>query len=195
MKSFSALLVAAGIALGLGAPASAQDYPTRPVKVVIAFLARRRHRHPRPLDRRQAQPACGASSVFVENRPGGSGNIGAAAASHRRARRLHAALRRADARRQRDAVADHGVRSGHELRSDHAGRDLPGGVPGLGRDAVQIGAGRDRLRQGQPGQAELLLGRHRLDVASVDRAVHGRHRHQDAARALQPDGAGHDRPD
>ena len=54
-------------------------------------------------------------------------------------------------------------------------------------DAVQVGQGGDRLRQGQSRQAELRLGRHRLQRASRHRAVQRRRRHQDAARALQPD--------
>ena len=60
--------------------ASAQDYPTRPVKIVIAFspsgaidvLGRFIADH---LSRMWGQ------QVIVENRPGGSGNIGAAAAA------------------------------------------------------------------------------------------------------------------
>ena len=106
------------------------------------------------------------------------------------ARRLHPALRRADARHQRHALADHGVPSGHQLRADHAGEHGAGGVHGGERHAVQIGQGRRRLRQGQPGQAELRIGRHRVERASCDRAVQRRRRHQDAARAVQPDVAG-----
>ena len=37
LRSLGAVLVAAALALGIGAPVSAQDYPTRPVRVVIAF--------------------------------------------------------------------------------------------------------------------------------------------------------------
>ena len=80
LRSSSALLVAALIALGLGAPASAQEYPTRPVKVVIAFSPAG------AIDilGRFIADKLGliwGQNVFVENRPGGSGNIGAAAAS------------------------------------------------------------------------------------------------------------------
>ena len=72
--------LAAGVLPGLDADASAQDYPTRPVKIVIAFspsgaidvLGRFIAQHLSEMWGQQ---------VIVENRPGGSGNIGAAAAS------------------------------------------------------------------------------------------------------------------
>ncbi len=80
LKSLAAWAVAGGLLLGCHATASAQDYPTRPVKIVIAFspsgaidvLGRFIADH---LSRMWGQ------QVIVENRPGGSGNIGAAAAS------------------------------------------------------------------------------------------------------------------
>jgi len=80
LKSLGAWAVAGGLLLGCHATASAQDYPTRPVKIVIAFspsgaidvLGRFIADH---LSRMWGQ------QVIVENRPGGSGNIGAAAAA------------------------------------------------------------------------------------------------------------------
>ena len=80
LKSFSALSVAAVIASGLVAPASAQEYPTRPVRVVIAFSpAGAIDILGRFIADKLGQ--VWGQNVFVENRPGGSGNIGAAAAS------------------------------------------------------------------------------------------------------------------
>ena len=156
------------------------------------LLAVRRDRRARPVHRPASQRNVGPAGRGGEpprrqrqHRRGGG--------VHGAARRLHAAFRRADARRQRDAVADHGVRSGDELRADHAGRHRAGGVHGRGADAVQVDQRGDRLRQGQSGQAELRLGRHRLERASRHRAVQRRGRHPDAARALQPDVAGHHR--
>ena len=80
LKSLAALAVAAGLLIAGNGTASAQDYPTRPVRVVIAFS---------PagaidiLGRLIADKlsALWGQQVIVENRPGGSGNIGAAAAS------------------------------------------------------------------------------------------------------------------
>src|SRR5690348_11989899 len=76
------LIAAALLALiGLGGTAAAQsDYPTRPVKVVIAFSpAGAIDILGRLIADRLSQ--MWGQQVIVENRPGGSGNIGAAAAS------------------------------------------------------------------------------------------------------------------
>ena len=121
-------------------------------------LALRRDRHPRPVHRRQAQPDVGPAGRGGKP-PRRQRQHRRGRGSHGPARRLHAAFRRADARHQRHAVARHGLRSGDELRSDHPGRDLAGGVPGVGGDAVPVGQRGDRLRQGQSRQAELLFGR------------------------------------
>ena len=80
LKALAALVVAGGLLLAGNAIAAAQDYPNRPVKIVIAFspsgaidvLGRFIADH---LSKMWGQ------QVMVENRPGGSGNIGAAAAS------------------------------------------------------------------------------------------------------------------
>jgi tripartite-type tricarboxylate transporter receptor subunit TctC len=80
LKSISAWLVAAGLALGLSASASAQDYPTRPVRIVIAFSPAGAIDILGRLIADKLSQIWG-QQVIVENRPGGSGNIGAAAAS------------------------------------------------------------------------------------------------------------------
>jgi len=79
-KTLAVWALACGLSLGLNGGASAQDYPTRPVRVIIAFspagaidilgrlIADR-------LSKKWGQ------QVIVENRTGGSGNIGAAAAA------------------------------------------------------------------------------------------------------------------
>ena len=79
-KSLSALVAAAGIVLGLCGSASAQKYPERPVKVVIAFSPSGAIDILGRFIADKLSQMWG-QSVFVENRPGGSGNIGAAAAS------------------------------------------------------------------------------------------------------------------
>jgi len=84
LKSLAAVAVAIGLLFGGTATVStralAQDYPNRPVKIVIAFspsgaidvLGRFIAQHLSEMWGQQ---------IVVENRPGGSGNIGAAAAS------------------------------------------------------------------------------------------------------------------
>ena len=187
-------LLIAGLMLGLNAGALAQDYPTRQVKIIIAFSPSG------AIDilGRFIADKLGkmwGQSVIVENRPGGSGNIGAAAASAAApdGYTLHFGA-------QTLAV---NVTLSPTTAFDPINSFEPIMLVGTSVEVFQVSAMTpyksvqrgDRLRQGQSGQAELLLGRHRHDVASLDRAVHGRHRHQDAARALQPDVAGHQRPD
>ena len=74
------LLVAAGALLASSAGVAAEDYPTRPVRVVIAFSpAGAIDILGRFIADKLSQKW--GQQVIVENRPGGSGNIGAAAAS------------------------------------------------------------------------------------------------------------------
>ena len=69
-----------GLSAGLGGSASAQDYPTRPVRVVIAFSPSGAIDILGRFIADKLSQMWG-QSVIVENRPGGSGNIGAAAAA------------------------------------------------------------------------------------------------------------------
>src|SRR6185295_6304142 len=71
---------ALGLLTATLSPAKAEDYPTRPVKVVIAFSpAGAIDILGRFIADKLSQKW--GQQVIVENRPGGSGNIGAAAAS------------------------------------------------------------------------------------------------------------------
>ena len=80
MPIVCSLLIAAGAALASSAGAVAEDYPTRPVRVVIAFSpAGAIDILGRFIADKLSQKW--GQQVIVENRPGGSGNIGAAAAS------------------------------------------------------------------------------------------------------------------
>jgi tripartite-type tricarboxylate transporter receptor subunit TctC len=80
LKSFAALVLASVVALGSAAPAAAQKYPERPVKVIIAFSpAGAIDILGRFIADKLSQ--MWGQQVIVENRPGGSGNIGAASAS------------------------------------------------------------------------------------------------------------------
>jgi tripartite-type tricarboxylate transporter receptor subunit TctC len=76
----AALVFAAGVLLTLCAQAPAQEYPNRAVKILIAFSPAG---NIDVLGRFIAQKLSEmwGQTVFVENRPGGSGNLGAAAAA------------------------------------------------------------------------------------------------------------------
>jgi tripartite-type tricarboxylate transporter receptor subunit TctC len=80
LKSLGALAVAAGILFGLNAGAAAEDYPSRQVKIIIAFSPSGAIDILGRFIADKLSQMWG-QSVIVENRPGGSGNIGAAAAS------------------------------------------------------------------------------------------------------------------
>src|SRR5437879_7487086 len=80
LKSLAALAVAMGRLLVGNVAASAQDYPTRPARVVIAFSPAGAIDILGRLIADKLSVIWG-QQIVVENRPGGSGNIGAAAAS------------------------------------------------------------------------------------------------------------------
>jgi tripartite-type tricarboxylate transporter receptor subunit TctC len=73
-------LLIAGLMLGLNSGALAQDYPNRQVKIIIAFSPSGAIDILGRFIADKLSKLWG-QSVIVENRPGGSGNIGAAAAS------------------------------------------------------------------------------------------------------------------
>ena len=80
LKSLAALAIVGGVLLGLNARASAEDYPARQVKIIIAFSPSGAIDILGRFIADKLSKMWG-QSVIVENRPGGSGNIGAAAAS------------------------------------------------------------------------------------------------------------------
>jgi tripartite-type tricarboxylate transporter receptor subunit TctC len=79
-RLFVCTLLIAGLMLGLNTGAVAQDYPTRQVKIIIAFSPSGAIDILGRFIADKLSKMWG-QSVIVENRPGGSGNIGAAAAS------------------------------------------------------------------------------------------------------------------
>ena len=78
--SFAALAVAACALVGLPAPSFAQNYPDRPVRIMIAFSPAGAIDILGRLIADKLSEMWG-QQVVVENRPGGGGNIGAAAAA------------------------------------------------------------------------------------------------------------------
>jgi len=73
-------IVAASVALGSPPTASAQTYPDRPVRIIIAFPAGGTIDTLGRIIAQKLSDAWG-QSVVIENRPGAGGNIGAAAAA------------------------------------------------------------------------------------------------------------------
>jgi tripartite-type tricarboxylate transporter receptor subunit TctC len=80
-KSLAGVLVAAAVAVGgLSSSVSAQTYPDRSVRIIIAFAAGGTIDTLGRIVAQKLGEAWG-QSAFVENRPGASGNIGAQAAA------------------------------------------------------------------------------------------------------------------
>ena len=162
-------LVAVAAAVFAASPASAQDaaadFPTRPVRAVVAVPAGGGVDTVTRMVTEKMQQVLG-KPITVENRSGAGGSIAAEYVYSVRARRLYAArltaladhdqclsLQEAWLRRDQVRVGRHHV----------AHSQCAAGQAGF---AVQDGAGPDRLRQGQPGQAQLRLAGHRHDIAS-----------------------------
>ena len=189
LKTLGALMVAGCALCGLGGKASAQDYPNRTVKMLIAFS---------PagaidvLGRHIADKlsTMWGQQVIIKNRPGAGGNIGAAAAAQAApdGYTLHFGAQTPGT--NVTLAPSTAFQPGDQLRADQLVKHRARGVHGGERHAFQIGEGDRRLRQGQSREAELRVGRHRLERASRHRAVQRGHGRQDAARALQPDVAG-----
>ena len=70
-------------------PAAAQDYPTRPIRVIASQGAGGMSDVFDARARRRAAARCSAAAVVVENRAGAAGSIGARACAECGARRLH----------------------------------------------------------------------------------------------------------
>lgn len=68
-------------AFGLAAPSQADDYPTRPITIVVPFAAGGSSDVVMRLVAQQASESM-KESIIIENRPGGAGNVAAMAIKH-----------------------------------------------------------------------------------------------------------------
>ena len=99
--------------------------------------------------------------------------------------RLHAARYREQLRRQSVALPQGQLRSAEGLHADRRAHPHAVGAGGPVPFAVQVGGGRHRLRQGQPRQAQLRIGRQWLARALQRGAVQDVRGHRDGPRAVQ----------
>ncbi len=183
--SIAGLIASAAPAAG----AMAQEFPSRPIKLIIGFA-------PGQLGRRDEPDRRGGNG----QRPRPAGDRGGAAGrveQHRRrrrdqgrARRLHAVPRLG---RQHHQPRDQGRRLGRYRQGPEGDRSRVRGAQHPGRQHGREGRqreGTDRARQGGAGQAQLRLAGSRHDPASVGRIVQCDGRREDGARALQGHRAG-----
>ena len=172
-----------GAALVLAQPASAQTYPSKSVRLVIAFpaggsidtlgriLAAKLTEH-------------WGQNVVVENRPGAGGNIGAAAAAQAAPDGYTLHLGAQTLAVNVTIAPLSGLRSGARPRADHAGRDRAGRADGGAELALPDGQDLIDDAKARPDQLNYRLARPGLERASRDRAVRAGRRHQAPARAL-----------
>ena len=189
-----ALALAACVALGLGTSAYAQDYPNRSVRIVIAFS---------PggtidvLGRILAQKLTEAwgQTVLVENRAGGSGNIGAVAAAQAApdGYTLHLGAQSLAVNVTLSPLAGFDpVQDFEPIMLVAGAQDILLVPPNSPFKSVKDAR---RLRQGPSGQADLRHHQQRVEQSSRDGAAEQADRHPDAAGALHPVVAHGHRPD
>ena len=160
-----------GIAALAAVPAAAQDWPTRPVTMVVPFAAGSGS----DILGRIIAPRLGAqlgATVIVEDVGGAGGMIGRGPGDEGGARRLFAPARhRRHPCDQPDALQEAALQRRHRFRAGRPGgqhADSAGHAPGL---AGRQPAGVHRLCEGQPGHHAVRLARRRLDLASGLRPV------------------------
>ena len=157
-----ALLGLAGAltSLVLLAPAAAQDYPSKPIRLVIPFPAGGSSDGiGRQVAEKLAQVLKG--TVVVENKGGAGGIIGADAVAKSAPDGYTLVLVDVFHSKRADLHAQDALRRGEGLHPRVADRPLarlPGGQPRL---RAENGQGRHRLGQGQPGQVDDGHCRHR----------------------------------
>ena len=192
-RSCNAALQPAAVA-GRSRPRSAaQDYPTKPVRLIIPFPPGGSNDVVGRMIATQLSEQLG-KQVIVDNR------------GRRRRRRRHRDRReRAEGRLH---AADHLARARGQSVALQAPYDpiksfTPIGHPrqrperagGQSRAAGQFGEGAGRARQAEAGRPAIRLGRRRQLPASRRRAVQARGRRRHAARAVQGRRPGDDRRD
>ena len=194
MHKLRSLALALGLALAGPGVVAAQDYPTRPIRLIIPFP------------------------------PGGSNDVvGRMIATQARREARQAGDRRQPRRRRRrdrhrgrlDRAAPtatrcwssrsrtRSIRGSTSSPTIRSRRSAPIGILGTGPNVLcgqsatagEFGEGTDRARQAEAGRPAIRLGRHRQLPASRRRTVQARGRRRHAARAVQGRRPGHDRRD
>ena len=181
------LLRAAALACLFGiaaAPASAQDYPSRTVKLIVPFgaggpadvFARDVAQH---LSEQMKQP------FVVENRPGAGSIIGTDAVAKSAPDGYTLLVMSNTHTTNESLIAEQAVPADARLRAGRADQLLR---PADGHSPVGAGEGPEgvhRARQGEAGQAQLRVVRAGHAVSHGGRAVQSDERHQHRARAAQ----------
>ena len=185
------ILLAVLIAAVFVPVAAAQDYPNRPITLVVPFAPGGGVDQMARLIAGKLEQRLGKSFV-IENKPGAGSIIAATYVQKSNpdgytllmapapTMAVNVSLYKKPAVRPDHRLQPDRIAVGHALRAD-----------GQCRSAGEVGAGAARLRQGQSRQDDIRVGRSRRAASSVHGIVHEHDRDEGVARALsrQPAGA------
>ena len=184
-----------GLIAGRPLPAFADDYPDPAGHADHPVPARRQHHHRHPLGQRQARRGARPADRHRQSRRRRRHRRHARAREGRSRRLHHRARLHRHARDRPEPLFQRRLRSAQGLRRDRPDRHRAEHAGGASVVPGQDGSGVHRLRQGQPRQGQLRLGRHRHRQPRLRRIFRQRDRHQARARSLQGHRPGAERSD
>ena len=169
MKSSSAGLLI-GLSLLLPAAAAAQDFPAKPIKLIVPFPPG----GPNDIIARvvgQRMSELTKQPVVIDNRGGQAGVLGTDAVAKGDARRLHHRHRQRERARDQSDDGKGPLRRREGFRAGHAGATVPEMLVVAEQRARQEHGGAGRARQGAAGQTQFRVRRRRQPAASRRRIV------------------------
>ena len=193
MRRMKLLSVRSGCALRACAPAFAQSYPTRAIRLVVPFGAGGGTDNLARIIEPLVSKALG-QPIVIENRPGGGSVIGMDAVA-KAAPDGYTLVMTDTSIAVNPSLQAAALRHAEGLRAGEPARDRAGDPDGASESAGEDAAGVRRAREGAARQVQLRVGRQRRLHASRRRAAQARGRHRRRARALQGHGPGDERPD
>ena len=167
----------------LHSPASAQEWPSRTVTIVVPLAAGSASDIVARVVADQLSKQLKATFI-VENRPGAGGTVGAGAVA-RSAPDGYTILAYGALVDRAGALFEAALRHAQRLHSGHRARTAGAGDHDCAVQGLQDARRPDRRRQGQAGGAELFVGGRRIGVALCGRTPDGGRRIHGPAHPLQ----------
>ena len=151
-RSLGSLCLAACVLIFAPIPGQAQDYPSRPIRLIITSPAGSLVDVLGRLVAEELGARLG-QTVVVDNRPGAMTQVGSDALNRAPADGYTLMIGTSEATMLPFLKKSVSLRSAQGLHADRAGRDVVDGVRGQSEGAGEHAAGAHRLFQGQSGQA------------------------------------------